>query len=93
MSETDEIAAVVQENFKKLPAKRKPPVRDNGLHEWVPLSGIVAKGVHPSHGVHTRSKLTLHLPRPKRAEMSFISNRNEVPAGLEALGIQRCSNT
>lgn len=39
----DEIADVVLEHFKKLPAKRRPQVRDNGLHEWVPLSGIVAE--------------------------------------------------
>ncbi|VBB72936.1 Putative tRNA-specific adenosine deaminase [Podospora comata] len=40
----DEVANVVLSEFKKLPAKRKPTVRGNGLHEWVPLSGIVAKG-------------------------------------------------
>ncbi|EXF85799.1 adenosine-deaminase [Colletotrichum fioriniae PJ7] len=39
----DEIADVVLEQFKKLPAKRRPQVRDNGLHEWVPLSGIIAE--------------------------------------------------
>ncbi|KAK0655804.1 adenosine-deaminase domain-containing protein [Cercophora newfieldiana] len=44
MSEADQIAAVVHQQFGQLPAKRKPPVRDNGIHEWVPLSGIVAKG-------------------------------------------------
>ncbi|KAK3363342.1 adenosine deaminase/editase [Lasiosphaeria hispida] len=40
----DAIASSVLEEFRKLSAKRKPSVRDNGLHEWVPLSGIVAKG-------------------------------------------------
>lgn len=45
--EADAIALAVLEEFANLPAKRKPGVRDNGLHEWVPLSGIVAKGVHP----------------------------------------------
>ncbi|KAK4200619.1 putative tRNA-specific adenosine deaminase [Triangularia verruculosa] len=40
----DEVAIVVLSEFQKLPAKRKPAIRDNGLHEWVPLSGIVAKG-------------------------------------------------
>ncbi|KAK0737548.1 adenosine deaminase/editase [Apiosordaria backusii] len=40
----DEVATVVLAEFQKLPTKRKPAVRDNGLHEWVPLSGIVAKG-------------------------------------------------
>ncbi|KAK0729974.1 adenosine-deaminase [Lasiosphaeris hirsuta] len=40
----DVIASSVLEEFRKLPAKRKPSVRENGLHEWVPLSGIVAKG-------------------------------------------------
>ncbi|KAM7205358.1 Adenosine deaminase/editase [Rhypophila sp. PSN 637] len=43
-TEFDEIASIVLDEFGKLPAKRKPCVRDNGLHEWVPLSGIVAKG-------------------------------------------------
>ncbi|KAK1833184.1 adenosine deaminase/editase [Podospora conica] len=42
--EADAIALAVLDEFAKLPAKRKPAVRDNGLHEWVPLSGIVAKG-------------------------------------------------
>jgi tRNA-specific adenosine deaminase 1 len=37
----DAIASAVLEQFQKLPAKRKPAIRDNGLHEWVPLSGIV----------------------------------------------------
>lgn len=40
----DDIACVVLEQFKKLPAKRKPAVRDNGLREWVPLSGIAVQG-------------------------------------------------
>ena len=44
--EADAIALAVLGEFRKLPAKRKPTVRDNGLHEWVPLSGIVAKGDH-----------------------------------------------
>ncbi|KAG6004643.1 hypothetical protein E4U21_000867 [Claviceps maximensis] len=37
------IARTVISQFNKLPTKRKPTVRDNGLHEWVPLSGIVAE--------------------------------------------------
>ncbi|KAL2023582.1 hypothetical protein VTK56DRAFT_2190 [Thermocarpiscus australiensis] len=40
----DAVALAVLEEFRKLPAKRKPTVRDNGLREWVPLSGIVVKG-------------------------------------------------
>ncbi|KAF4774132.1 adenosine-deaminase [Colletotrichum scovillei] len=42
-ADPDEIADVVLGQFKKLPTKRRPQVRDNGLHEWVPLSGIVAE--------------------------------------------------
>ncbi|RGP68082.1 trna-specific adenosine deaminase 1 [Fusarium sporotrichioides] len=42
-SQADSIAQAVLQQFHKLPAKRKPAVRDNGLHEWVPLSGIVAE--------------------------------------------------
>lgn len=43
-AEADDVASLVLEEFSKLPAKRKPAVRDNGLREWVPLSGIVVKG-------------------------------------------------
>ncbi|KAI0475800.1 adenosine deaminase/editase [Xylariaceae sp. FL0804] len=43
----DLIAALVQEEYAKLPASCKPAVRSNGVHEWVPLSGIVAQGEHP----------------------------------------------
>ncbi|KAK4080493.1 hypothetical protein Trihar35433_1598 [Trichoderma harzianum] len=43
------IARAVISQFEKLPSKRKPCVRDNGLHEWVPLSGIVAE----KHGILT----------------------------------------
>ncbi|KAF4466510.1 tRNA-specific adenosine deaminase 1 [Fusarium albosuccineum] len=39
----DLIAQAVLQQFQKLPPKRNPTVRDNGLHEWVPLSGIVAE--------------------------------------------------
>ncbi|OHE99385.1 adenosine-deaminase [Colletotrichum orchidophilum] len=42
-TEPDQIADAVLRQFQKLPAKRRPQVRDNGLHEWVPLSGIVAE--------------------------------------------------
>ncbi|KAK5998756.1 tRNA-specific adenosine deaminase 1 [Cladobotryum mycophilum] len=37
------IARTVISQFNKLPSKRKPTLRGNGLHEWVPLSGIVAE--------------------------------------------------
>ncbi|AEO65309.1 uncharacterized protein THITE_2112167 [Thermothielavioides terrestris NRRL 8126] len=42
--DADAIASAVLDEFRKLPAKRKPAVRDNGLREWVPMSGIVVKG-------------------------------------------------
>ncbi|KAF4448192.1 putative tRNA-specific adenosine deaminase 1 [Fusarium austroafricanum] len=41
--QADLVAQAVLQQFCKLPKKRKPAVRDNGLHEWVPLSGIVAE--------------------------------------------------
>ena len=44
----DVIASLVLEQFDRLPQKRKPAVRDNGIHEWVPLSAIVAEGTHTS---------------------------------------------
>ncbi|KAK4232250.1 putative tRNA-specific adenosine deaminase [Podospora fimiseda] len=43
-SQADEIASLVLDEFGKLAPKRRPAVRDNGLHEWVPLSGIVVRG-------------------------------------------------
>jgi tRNA-specific adenosine deaminase 1 len=39
----DSIAHAVLSKFEALPQKRKPLVRGNGNHEWVPLSGIVAE--------------------------------------------------
>ncbi|KND87408.1 tRNA-specific adenosine deaminase 1 [Tolypocladium ophioglossoides CBS 100239] len=42
-SRADLIARAVISQFNKLPAKRKPAIRGNGLHEWVPLSGIVVE--------------------------------------------------
>ncbi|KAJ0165432.1 tRNA-specific adenosine deaminase 1 [Colletotrichum tanaceti] len=42
-TDPEQVAALVLRQFQKLPAKRRPQVRDNGLHEWVPLSGIVAE--------------------------------------------------
>jgi tRNA-specific adenosine deaminase 1 len=42
----DEIASLVLEQFDRLPQKRKPAVRDNGIHEWVPLSAIVVEGTY-----------------------------------------------
>lgn len=39
----DLVARAVIAQFDGLPPKRKPAVRDNGRHEWVPLSGIVAE--------------------------------------------------
>lgn len=42
-SRADRIAHAVTSEFDKLPAKRKPSARDNGVLEWVPLSGIVAE--------------------------------------------------
>jgi len=41
----DAIAEAVLKEFDKWPAKRKPLVRSDGSKEWVPLSGIVARGL------------------------------------------------
>jgi hypothetical protein len=43
----DDVAKVVLEEFDRLPTKRKPLVRGDGVREWVPLSGIVAQGFTP----------------------------------------------
>jgi len=42
-TEADLISEAVLGQFDKLPSKRKPQARDNGVHEWVPLSGIVVQ--------------------------------------------------
>jgi hypothetical protein len=42
----DAVADAVITQFEKLPNKRKPHVRSNGVYEWVPLSGIVARGCY-----------------------------------------------
>jgi len=41
----DAVADCVLASFDRLPARRKPRPRSDGVREWVPLSGIVlAKG-------------------------------------------------
>jgi tRNA-specific adenosine deaminase 1 len=42
-ADADEIADRVLAAFERLPANGKPALRPNGVHEWVPLSGIVAE--------------------------------------------------
>lgn len=39
----DDVADLVLSNFDALEKKRKPLVREGGVKEWVPLSGIVAQ--------------------------------------------------
>ncbi|KAI9734426.1 MAG: hypothetical protein M1818_006814 [Claussenomyces sp. TS43310] len=39
----DAIAEAVLRQFAKLPAKRKPQSRGDGIQEWVPLSGVVVQ--------------------------------------------------
>ncbi|PHH81725.1 hypothetical protein CDD82_73 [Ophiocordyceps australis] len=41
--QANSIARAVIAQFHALPPKRKPRIRDNGVHDWVPLSGIVAQ--------------------------------------------------
>ncbi|KAJ4208202.1 hypothetical protein NW759_013826 [Fusarium solani] len=70
-SQPDLIAQAVLQQFDKLPAKRKPTVRDNGLHEWVPLSGIVAErdGILTCLALATGMKC---LPASKVAESNGV---------------------
>ncbi|KAI8682976.1 A to I editase domain-containing protein [Fusarium sp. Ph1] len=70
-SQPDLIAQAVLQQFGKLPAKRKPTVRDNGLHEWVPLSGIVAErdGILTCLALATGMKC---LPASKVAESNGV---------------------
>ncbi|TFB03464.1 hypothetical protein CCMA1212_004703 [Trichoderma ghanense] len=66
------IARTVISQFDKLPSKRKPRVRDNGLNEWVPLSGIVAErnGVLTCLALATGMKC---LPASKLAEAKGVA--------------------
>ncbi|KAL6880971.1 tRNA-specific adenosine deaminase [Trichoderma novae-zelandiae] len=66
------IARTVISQFDKLPSKRKPCVRDNGLDEWVPLSGIVAErnGVLTCLALATGMKC---LPASKLAEAKGVA--------------------
>src|SRR4051812_6870791 len=43
-ADADQIALAVTTEFARLAPKRKPQVRSNGVREWTPLSGIVARG-------------------------------------------------
>ncbi|RCI07393.1 hypothetical protein L249_1369 [Ophiocordyceps polyrhachis-furcata BCC 54312] len=42
-SRANSIVHAVTSKFNSLAPKRKPSIRDNGGHEWIPLSGIVAE--------------------------------------------------
>jgi len=73
--QADAVASAVLSQFQKLPAKRKPSVRDNGLHEWVPLSGIVAQGM--TVGRVLRSLQRLFVLKIK--SMTLTSLRTRIP--------------
>ncbi|KOS18309.1 tRNA-specific adenosine deaminase 1 [Escovopsis weberi] len=66
------IARAVIDHFNKLPSKRKPTVRGNGLQEWVPLSGIVAEhdGVFVCLALATGMKC---LPSAKLPESNGVA--------------------
>ncbi len=78
-TEADAISSAVLEEFERLPLKRKPVVRDNGVHEWVPLSGIVAKGtlfylqglVEPCTD-HAQQAMALSSACPWRESSTFL---------------------
>ena len=38
----NQIADIVHEEYDKLPRKSKPGASADGIHDWVPLAGIVA---------------------------------------------------
>ncbi|KAL1840835.1 hypothetical protein VTJ49DRAFT_7678 [Mycothermus thermophilus] len=71
-SEADDIAQTVLDQFRKLPAKRKPAVRDNGLREWVPLSGIVVRGPNFSKCVALATGMKC-LPAAKLSQANGVA--------------------
>ena len=90
----DAVAHAVISQFDALPAKRKPGIRDNGLHEWVPLSGIVAEkdggftclALAYAPGPRHRKRRTegVPCPPPWRPGLRRESqHRHEVPPGLD----------
>ena len=52
----DEIADLVLKTFDGLERKRKPLVREGGVKEWVPLSGIVAQSWYSEWRLEIDSK-------------------------------------
>ena len=44
----DRVVVAILETFHALPSKSKPRTLTNGIHEWIPLSGIVAIGDNDS---------------------------------------------
>lgn len=63
----NDIADCVLRQFDKLPKKRKPQDRGNGIREWVPISGIVTKG--RSSGEGNWSEELMNLRRKQWDEM------------------------
>jgi hypothetical protein len=62
-ADAEAIASAVLQEFDRFPGKRKPAVRDNGCHEWVPLSGIVAESKAYSEPHVSKPSLTTELDR------------------------------
>ena len=60
----DLVASLVQQEYDKLPVKWKPAVRNNGIHEWVPLSGVVAQIATGEHTELRCLSLAYALPPP-----------------------------
>jgi len=79
----DTIAEVVLRQFDKLPQKRKPQIRDNGLHEWVPLSGIVAEQDGVLRCLSLAYEASEFLNAVVARETDTLQDGHEMPPGLQ----------
>ena len=70
----DDIADAVLKQFDKLPAKRKPQIRGDGVREWVPLSGIVAQGATTLEKEGCKLGTRLIFPPHFRQRQAFMSS-------------------
>ena len=82
----DQVARSFHEAFDALPAKCKPRTSENGVREWIPLSGIaVIGGAFGSRRTTLYSKANLFVEdeRVRCVALGYISlPMNQFQAGL-----------
>lgn len=69
----DAIAKCVLDKFNSLPKKRKP-LQQGNVREWVPLAGVVAERKGPRDGGHLRFYLSDFEPTIECCNSHLLSN-------------------